>query len=88
MGLDDFYRQVELLCPTCGAAEFEFEVLDDGDYPDDHEFKCAHCGFTTTYKTLIDSNREAIDATAEDMGDEIAREAAKELERALKKLRF
>lgn len=88
MSFDDISRQVELLCPTCGSTEFEFESRDDGDYPDDHEFKCMHCGFVTTYRMLIDSNREAIDATIEDMGDEIAREAAKELERSLKRMKF
>lgn len=88
MALDDIYRHVELLCPTCGATEFEFEPCDGESYPDNHEFRCMHCGFITTYRTLIDSNREAIDATVEDMEEEIVREAAKELKRALKRMRF
>jgi transposase-like protein len=58
------------------------------DYTDDWEFTCAHCGHTFTRRSLIEANQNAIDATVEEMGHELARTAMKDIEKQLKGLGF
>lgn len=84
--MDDLSIQVPLSCPTCGCTEFEYETLAPGqDYPDDWPFTCAHCGRTISRVELIEANSESIDATIQDMGDDIVAAMAKDLEKELKK---
>lgn len=87
--MDDLSRNVELSCPTCGCTQFAYETPESGsDFTDDWPFTCAHCGRTYTRAELIDLNRESIDATIEDMGNEITAALGKELEKQFKKIRW
>lgn len=84
--IDDFTRQVELICPTCGCAQFSHETLSAGqEYNDGSQFTCAHCGRTFTRKELIEANTESINARIEDMGVEITAVLASELKKQFKK---
>lgn len=87
--MDDVVRHVELSCLTCGCVEFSHDEPPAGeDYTDDWEFTCAHCGHTFTRRSLIEANQNAIDATVEEMGHELARTAMKDIEKQLKGLGF
>ncbi len=87
--MDDVVRHVDLSCPTCGCVEFSHDEPPAGeDYTDDWEFTCAHCGRTFTRRNLIEANQDAIDATVEEMGDELARATVKDIEKQLKGLGF
>ena len=83
MNISDFARNVELCCPTCGCRTFKFEVLEDSNYPDDHEFECIHCGSVCTYKKLLEQNRVVIDGAVSDMVDDVASAIAKDLSRKI-----
>ena len=84
--MDDLSVQVPMCCPTCGCTEFKYEEPGSGeDFTDDWPFTCAHCGRTFSRAELIEANTESIDATIQDMGDDIVAAAAKELEKAFKK---
>lgn len=84
--MDDMSVQVAMTCPTCGCTEFAYETPEPGqDFTDDWVFTCAHCGRSFTRAQLIEANTESIDATVEDMGDDIVAAFSKDLEKQLKK---
>ena len=83
--MDDFSVQVTLSCPTCGCTEFSECPGSSQNLGDDGHFICAHCGATFSKSQLIEANSESIDATIQDMGDDIASAVSKDLKKAMKR---
>ena len=82
MDTDKFNRQVNMLCPTCGCDQFEFE----GGAGEALEMaKCASCGREMTKDELINENSENISEDAKELGEEAVKEVADEFRKSLKK---
>ena len=83
--MDDLSVQVPLSCPTCGCTEFSEDSEADQKSDDKRIFTCAHCGAQFSKTQLIDANSESINATIQDIGDEIISALSKDLKRELRK---
>lgn len=83
--MDDLSVQVTLSCPTCGCTEFSEASAQDQSSADERYFICAHCGTTIARDQLIEANSESIDATIQDMGDDIVSALSKDLKKTLKR---
>lgn len=83
--MDDLSVQVTLSCPTCGCTEFSEASGQDQNSADERYFICAHCGAAISRDQLIAANLESIDATIQDMGDDIVSALSKDLKKALKR---
>ena len=70
-------RQVELLCPTCGAKEFEHQAGPAGG--EDAEIVCVACDRRTTRGELEELNGERVEFAVDEMAKEVLDDAAKEL---------
>lgn len=81
--MDDLSVQVPLSCPTCGCTQFSESSGANQAPDDDSYFTCAHCGATFSRSQLIDANSESIDATIQDMSDDILTKLSKDLKRAM-----
>ncbi len=55
--LEKLERQINLLCPTCGGDQFEY---DTGDPQNAALFTCASCGREIQREDLLDENQELI----------------------------
>lgn len=85
--MKDLSRNVGLVCPVCGCAQFARDESPEGSNRSG-SFVCAHCGRGFTREELIDANRETIDATVEEMGDEVVDIVSHEFDKQLKKWGF
>lgn len=83
--MDDLSVQVTLSCPTCGCTEFSEASDPDRNSADGRFYICAHCGTATSRDRLIEANSESIDATIQDMGDDITLALSKDLKKLLKR---
>lgn len=86
--MKDLYRNVSLLCPTCGNDQFETldEVVGElKDADDTVRFKCSDCGLIISKGELLESNQDVINANVEDMEKDVVKELEKELRKAFKK---
>ena len=86
--MQDLYRNVSLLCPTCGNDQFETLNEVEGELKDADDtvrFKCSDCGLIISKEELLESNQEIINANVEDLGKDIVKEFEKELRKAVKK---
>ncbi len=81
MGTDKHNRILSLRCPTCAGDQFEFEHGVDETI---ELATCASCGRTLTKDELIRENSELIDVQVNEIGAEMAKDAAAEMRRALK----
>ena len=77
-----YNRDVELMCPTCGGTQFEYD--DDID-EDAATVRCIGCDRTMTKTELIDENAENIDQHVKDIGNQVTQDLQKELNRILKR---
>ena len=80
---DDYGRAIELLCPTCGASQFEYD--DDIEAPA-ARVQCAHCARGLGKDELVEWNQERIHGHADDISQEIARDVKREFRERLKKM--
>lgn len=83
--MDDLSVQVPLSCPTCGCTEFSEVSGQDQDSADERRFICAHCGVAISRDQLTEASSASIDATIQDMGDDIISALSKDLKKALKR---
>ena len=83
--MDDLSVQVTLSCPTCGCTEFSETSDPDQSSAGERYFICSHCGTAISGDQLIEANSESIDATIQDMGDDIISALSKDLKKALKR---
>ena len=81
----DLSRQVILFCPTCGNDQFSFEETKDGEYMDEHVFRCANCNRSITKHELVERNLDVVSANVDEMTDEVIAEFQKELNKAFKR---
>lgn len=86
MSLDSLSREVKMICRACGNDEFEYDdaVGDLADAPDETELKCIHCGLVATKGELMEDNSESTCAAVDELAEDIAAAAQKELDAALK----
>ena len=79
--MDDekYRRSVKLLCPTCGEDQFSFEH--EGAFA---PVGCANCGRQMTRDDLIRENSEVIEHSVAEMGQEVAADLSKELNKSLR----
>jgi transcription initiation factor IIE alpha subunit len=80
MDAEKYNRNVTLVCPTCGGTQFKY---DKGVDETIEIAKCASCGRELTKDELIHENSENISEHVKEMGDEIIKDAAKEMKEAL-----
>lgn len=74
MNDDKYSRSVHLLCPTCGADQFEHDDEEDG------TVKCTSCEREMTRDELVRENEENIQVNV----DEVKSEVKKDLEKSIK----
>lgn len=83
--MDDLSVQVALSCLTCRCAEFSEASGQNQNSADERYFICAHSRTAISRNQLIKANSESIDATIQDMGDDIVSALSKDSEKALKR---
>ena len=81
MDAERYNRTLSLRCPTCAGDQFEFEHGVDETI---ELAKCAMCGRTLTKDELIRENSELVEAQTHEMGEEIVKDAAAQMRKALK----
>ena len=86
--MQDLYRNVVLLCPTCGNDQFK--ALDEiqgefKDAEDNARFRCSDCGLIITKGELLENNQDVINANVEDLKKDVIKELEKEFRKAIKK---
>lgn len=84
--MKDLSRKVKMYCNVCGGDQFS--TLDDDieflkDAPDTTKMKCADCGKVFTKAELIEENEAVINASIEEMQDEVMKELNQKLRKAL-----
>ena len=80
---DDYGRTIEMLCPTCGASQFEYD--DDIESPVAW-VQCAHCEREFDKQELIDWNQDRITGNVEDVKREVVDDVKRDLRKRLKKI--
>ena len=82
MNTSKYDRSVSLFCPTCGNDQFEYGQ-DDNENPE--VVTCASCRREMMKDELIRENRENITAHADEVGEEIVKDVAKDFRTTLKR---
>jgi transcriptional regulator NrdR family protein len=83
MDPNKYSRNIELICPTCGGTQYEY---DDTNVDDENAVvRCTSCNRQMTKVELIQENAENIDQHSEEIGQEVLHDAAKELTEGLKR---
>jgi ribosomal protein S27AE len=75
----DYSRSLELLCPTCAGASFEFDH-DVGEAV--RTYQCGGCGGSFSHEDLIQSNSPRIDAEIGAIGEEVLGDALRNLRKS------
>ena len=78
----DYGRSVNLLCPTCGGDQFEY----DGE--EATLFTCASCQREITKDDLIDENSENIDTNASEIVQEVKKDFENQIRDMFKNNKF
>ena len=83
MDPNKYSRNIELICPTCGGTQFEYDGINmDGE---NAAVRCISCDRIMTKSELIQENSENIEKHAEEIGQLALNDAAKELTEGLKR---
>jgi hypothetical protein len=78
IGAEKYNRSVNMLCPTCGESQFEYDPENLDDYS---LVKCNCCQMTMTKAHLVDANSENISAHVEEIGKELVEDLSKDLKK-------
>lgn len=79
---DKYVQRVELICPTCGGSQFEYDdVIED----DKANVRCIGCDRVFTKAELIQENVENIYEHAKEIGKEVVADIAKKMKKDLRK---
>ena len=82
MDKDKYSRNIELVCPTCGGGQFEY----DEDIDNDHaSVRCIGCDRIMTKGELIQENAENVDEHTQEIGKEALGDFAKKMKNDLKR---
>lgn len=73
MNDDKFNRSLNLLCPTCGSDQFEY------DEDDMSLVKCSSCDREMTKDQLIEENSENIQVNVDEVKNEIEKDFEKKV---------
>ncbi len=76
---DKYSRSVRLLCPTCGADQFEYDDEDEG------TVKCTSCEREMTRDELTRENEENIQVNVDELKSEIKKDFEKSIKDIFKK---
>lgn len=82
MNPDKYNRSISLLCPTCACSDFSYE---EGVNETIQVMTCASCGRELNKDELIRENSESIDEHFSEIKNEVTKDIADELQKALKK---
>ena len=82
MKSEKYNRQISLMCSTCGGTQFEH---DDALEEEMREYRCASCDRIFSHDELLNENQASFEANFQEMGDEILKDAQKELDKSFKK---
>jgi len=82
MNMDKYNREVSLLCPTCGCADFSCR---EGVEESIEMMMCASCNRIFTKDELIRENGENIDEHLSEIKKELTEDIVDEFSRSLKK---
>ncbi len=82
MDANKYNRDIVLRCPTCGCDQFQHE---QGPNEAIQVVACASCGRKITKDDLLRENSENISEHARELGEEVVKDAAKELKESLKR---
>lgn len=88
--MKDLSRNVKLYCNICGNDQFESldeEFVNLKEASETVKMRCSDCGKVYTKAELLEENQGIINANIEDIKKEAAKEVERELKRALRKLR-
>lgn len=82
-------QEESLKCPQCGCIEFDFDAAPGATEPTATTLlECANCGNKLTYEVLEAANADSQATTAQQMGEEFAKDLTETLQAAIKKLGF
>lgn len=76
---EKYDRSVELICPTCGSTQFEYDEHDDA-----VPMTCASCSLSVSRSDLIAANGENIGVHVEQITGEVVADLKKQLQQAFK----
>lgn len=79
-----YNRSVTLLCPTCGSADMHMKEQ----VPESQIAECCACGLKIEKQALIDANGENIAAHIEEIGQEVQKDFAASIKKALRGNKF
>lgn len=85
--MKDYNRNITLLCPLCGSDQFESLDGKGGEEleaPDTIRFKCSDCNSIYTKAELIESNNERIEASIDEVKEELIKDFKKKLKKMFK----
>ena len=77
-----YNREVSLMCATCGGTQFEFS---DSIPEAIREYECKQCNRVYSKEELYALNRDNLEAHKKEIGEEVVRDATKELKKSLEK---
>lgn len=78
---DKYNRSINLLCPTCGSEQFEY------DEEDMSLVKCASCERVITKDDLIKENNENVQTNVDEVKKEIKNDIEKKFKHIFKKFK-
>jgi len=81
MSGDKYNRSINLLCPTCGTEQFEY------DEEDMSLVKCASCERVMTKDDLIKENSENVQTNVDEVKKEIKNDIEKKFKHIFKKFK-
>jgi len=77
----NYDRQLSLTCTTCGESQFEY---DDKISEEIRGYRCVCCDRVFTKDELVKENGEILEEHLNEIGEEVLKDAVKELKKAFK----
>jgi hypothetical protein len=82
MKSENYERNIDLVCPTCGGTQFETDDDIEAEYT---IFRCVSCDRKMTKDEIIQENLENVNEHISEIGKEDLNDAAKEFRNNLKR---
>jgi rubredoxin len=77
-------RSMQLLCPTCAGADFEFDSILSEDI---RQYSCRSCGLIFSHDDVMKSNGARISVEIEEIKKEVLADIKDDLRKAFKGLK-
>lgn len=78
----EYRRSLELLCPTCASALFDFDETENEAM---QECKCVGCGGRFNKEQLMEANASRINSEIENIGKELLDDALSDFKKSFPK---